>query len=224
MSEQPEKSHTTTERPFYGGDILGVALPALVRESRQKSLWMVGLFIALSVSIVGNIVQFQYLPPTKVVSETPDGRIRPLPTIDEPIFTNEHVLNWAASKAEAAYDIPFTEINTYPGRIRDFMLEDTANQFIAALTKAGILDKVASERLILRGVRTAPPTLTDTKIVNGRYVWTIEIPLATIYEGAKGREIENVVLRMFVGREHLMRAEDGLVIGSINVFPGRGPR
>lgn len=226
LTSEQLSNETEAQTPFqYGGELLGVALGESLKEGRSKTRLIWFLLFLLAASIVGNIVQFQYLPATKVVSETADGRIRPLPTIDEPIFTNQQVMNWSAQKFESLYDIPFTEVSSYPGRVRNFMLPKSANQFVQGLRDAGIIDKVTKERRILRGVRTAPPTITNSFVKNGRYIWVVEMPLSAVFEGAGGvsdRVVQNVVLRGFIGREHLMRSDDGLVIGSIEVYPGRG--
>ena len=210
---------------MYGGDLLAISLGESLKEGRNKSKLIWALLVVLGISIAGNVVQFQYLPPTIVVSETEDGRIRPLPTIDQPIFTNQYVMTWAANMFESLYDIPFTEVSAYPGRIRNFMLPKSADQFVQGLRDAGIIDKVTQERRILRGVRTAPPTVTNSFLKNGRYIWVVEMPLSAVFEGAGGvsdRVVQNIVIRGYVGREHLMRSKDGLVIGSIEVYPGRG--
>lgn len=217
-------SKEDSERPNYGADVLAIALTDAVGESRRKTQFMWGLLVCLGLSILGNVFQFQYLPATKVVSETADGRIRPLPTIDEPIFTDQQVMNWAATKIETLYDINFTEVSEYPGKIRTFMLPKAADDFVAGLRSAGIIDKVISERLILRGVRSAPPTITSSFLDNGRFIWVIEMPMTAIYEGSGGntnKSMEPLAVRVYVGREHLMRSEDGLVFGSVNIFPGR---
>lgn len=226
LTSEQKITDLDTPPPFkYGGDMLGIALGESLKEGRSKARVIWFLMLLLGVSISGNVIQFQYLPASKVVSETADGRIRPLPTIDEPIFTNQQVMNWSAQKFESLYDIPFTEVSSYPGRIRNFMLPKSANQFVQGLRDAGIIDKITKERRILRGVRTAPPTITNSFIKKGRYIWVVEMPLSAVFEGAGGvsdRVVQNVVLRGFIGREHLMRSEDGLVIGSIEVYPGRG--
>lgn len=211
--------------PMYGGEVLAVALGEAVKENRRKSVMNFALLLLLGLSVVGNVIQFQYLPPTLVVSETEDGRIRPLPVISEPLFSDQHVMNWAASKFESLYDIPFTEVSSYTGRIREFMLPKSASQFVKGMREAGIIDKVVKERLILRGIRMAPPNITNSMIKKGRYVWVVEMPVSAIFEGAGGksqRVVQNVVLRGYVGREHLLKSKDGLVIGSIEVYPGRG--
>ncbi len=225
LPEYDSPNADTATPPHFGGDVLALAYSEAIKESRTKSVMCWVLIGLLGLSITLNLSQFQYIPPASVVSETADGRIRPLPTMDEPIFSDQHVMNWAAEKFESLYDLPFTEISTYPGRIRTFMLPKSAKEFVKGLREAGIIDKVSKERLVLRGIRTAPPTIVDSFIDNGRFIWVIEMPLSAVFEGAGGktnRLVQNVILRGFIGREHLMRAEDGLVVGAIEVYPGRG--
>jgi hypothetical protein len=173
--------------------------------------------------MAGNLIQFNYLPPSVILSETEDGRIRPLPTIDNPIFTNAHVINWTGNKLEEIYDLPFTKISTYPSKLQQFMLPKAVEQFIDGLQKAGIIDKIIDERNIMRGVRRGPPAVTQTLTKKGRFIWTLEMPISVIFEGAGGKatqETQELVIRAFVGREHLLKSKDGLIIGAIEVYAG----
>lgn len=205
-----------TQMPVYA-----VTLATLIAEGRRKTLFIVGLFALLSISMGGNLVQFNYLPQSVILSETEDGRIRPLPTMDNPIFTHAHVINWTANKLEAIYDLPFTKVSTYPSKLRQFMMPKAVEQFIDGLQKAGIIDKIINERSIMRGVRKGPPAVTQTMTKNGRFIWTLEMPISIIFEGAGGtaaQETQELVIRAFVGREHLLKAKDGLIIGAIEIY------
>ena len=213
------------ENNGYGGDVLAVALGQSIKEGRVKSIIIFALFVVLVVSIVGNYVQFNYLPQTKVVTQTVDGRILPIPTLDEPVLSDARVLNWSAEKFEKLYDMDFTDISSLPSRLSLFMLPGAKDQFIQGIRDAGIIDKVISERLVAKAIRTAPPSLTNSYIKKGRYIWVIEMPMSIIFEGtggSSGREVQNIVVRGRVGREHIMKSDDGVVIGSVEIWPGKG--
>ncbi len=200
-----------------------VTLAVLIKEGRRKTLFIMSLFAVLCVSMLGNLAQFNYLPQSVILSETEDGRIRPLPTLDNPIFTDAHVMNWAATKLESMYDLPFTKVSTYSSKLRQFMLPNAAAQFLEGLQGVGIIDKIIEERSIMRGVRKGPPAIIQTMTKKGRYIWSLEMPMTIIFEGAGGRgkqETQNLVIRAFVGREHLMKAKDGLVIGAVEIYAG----
>ena len=217
-TKTPVSELLKTELPTYA-----VTLATLITEGRRKTLFIIGLFVLLGTSMAGNLIQFNYLPPSVILSETEDGRIRPLPTIDNPIFTNAHVINWTGNKLEEIYDLPFTKISTYPSKLQQFMLPKAVEQFIDGLQKAGIIDKIIDERNIMRGVRRGPPAVTQTLTKKGRFIWTLEMPISVIFEGAGGKatqETQELVIRAFVGREHLLKSKDGLIIGAIEVYAG----
>lgn len=214
MSIEPKSAE-----PSFGGEIYDVCLDAVLRESRGKSKIIFFLLLVLAISIGGNIIQFQYTPPTKVVSETVDGRIRPIPTMDDPIFTDAQVMNWAAARFEDMYDIPFTKISQHPGKLRTFMLSKSADQLWKGFQDAGLIDKIMKGNYVMRGIRSNAPTITASGVQNDRFVWVIEMPMNLIFEGPR-RDIEKVIVRAHVGRENLHRSADGLVIGSVEIYPG----
>jgi hypothetical protein len=227
-TSEPKADYASQDRPdkafFYGGDVYAKALDTLIDENRKKGRMIFLLLFIAGGSIALNTVQFNYLPATKVVSETADGRIRPLPSLDEPIFSDTHIQNWAAEHIEKAYDLPFTELTKYQTALQKFMMKNTASDFENGLRAAGILDKIRDERRIMKGIRTGLPIITSKGEKNGRYLWVVQMPLTYTFEGASGTpDVEKVIVKMWVGRAHLMQFEKGLVFGTIEVYPG-GPQ
>lgn len=78
---------------IYGFEYM-LRLAAVAREElTRKHRLIVVLVVLLTACVIGNIVQYQFRPEPKVISETVDGRIRELPTLDQPLMTTPEVIS-----------------------------------------------------------------------------------------------------------------------------------
>lgn len=65
-------------------------------------LVIVGLAIALNVTSRNE-------PVIKLLGETNDGRIRPLPLLNEPLYSHEEILNWAQQCVRKVYKLSYVD-------------------------------------------------------------------------------------------------------------------
>lgn len=183
--------------------------------SRRKSKIILLMALALVVMAFANMALFAVQPEKAVVAMTTDGRVLPLPTLDEPFHTSERVLSWAAEHIENTYSMTFADLESYPSKL-SYMTPQVKDQFIEALNRSGIIDKVANERRLFRAVRKESPSLQKEGVHNGRYVWSIQMPVQLNFEGANNIDRSTLVVSVVVGRAPLTEQEDGLVIGKID--------
>lgn len=184
-------------------------------SNRRKSKIILIMALALVVMAFANMALFAVKPEKAVVAMTTDGRVLPLPTLDEPFHTTERVLSWAANRIEETYSMSFADLEEYPGKL-SFMTPQVKAQFIEALNRSGIIDKVANERRVLRAVRKESPSLQKEGVHKGRYVWSIQMPVQLNFEGANNIDRSSFIVSIVVGRTTLTDQESGLVIGKID--------
>lgn len=183
--------------------------------SRRKSKIILLMALALVVMAFANMALFAVQPEKAVVAMTTDGRVLPLPTLDEPFHTSERVLSWAAEHIENTYSMTFADLESYPSKL-SYMTPQVKDQFIEALNRSGIIDKVANERRLLRAVRKESPSLQKEGVHKGRYVWSIQMPVQLNFEGANNIDRSTLIVSVVVGRAPLTEQKDGLVIGKID--------
>lgn len=183
--------------------------------SRRKTKIILLMALALVVMAFANMALFAVKPEKAVVAMTTDGRVLPLPTMDEPFHTSERVLSWAADRIEETYSMTFADLESYPSKL-SFMTPEVKSQFIESLNRSGIIDKVANERRLLRAVRKESPSLQKEGVHKGRYVWSIQMPVQLNFEGANNIDRSSLIVSVVVGRAPLTEQENGLVIGKID--------
>lgn len=215
---------TTEKQPEENSmsDALDVAVVELCGELRKKNrhIWM--QYLAITTLTILAVLQFQYLPPERVVSMDTQGRIFPLPTLDNPLVPQNQWLRWTEEKAEALFDIPFTELATFQNKLT-FMTKESRDNWVNALRQAGYLKKIEQERSILRAVRLNRAALYNEWLISkdNRLVRQYVVPMQLIFESPKGKDYYEVILTINVAREHLALSEEGWVMGTVDVKPGR---
>jgi len=80
-------------------------------ELTMKNRIMVWMMVALSISLGFNVVLYNKVPDPKVLSTTTDGKYRPIPTLDEPIYNQKQIMSWAEKCVSTIYDLNYNSWN-----------------------------------------------------------------------------------------------------------------
>lgn len=190
-------------------------IEALRAEGRSKTRIILVMAVTMGVLILALIWAFSLRPTTEVLAMTADGRVMPLPTLNEPFHSTERVLSWTAERIEQSYSMSFADMEGYPSKL-SFMTPQVRRDFIDAINRAGIVDKVTAERRLLRAVRRESPSLQREGTDGGRYLWSIQMPLQLNFEGATNTDRSTLIVTVVVGRAPLTDYPDGLAIGKID--------
>lgn len=201
--------------------LLETDIEDLKRDSVRKSKAIIVLTVLVFVLVVMLWGAIKNKPAPGVVAMTADMRVLPLPVLDEPFHNTERVLAWAAECLERAYSMSFSDLKEHPSRLT-CMQQNVRRDFIEQLNRSGIIDKVDSERRVLRAVRGGAPSLQREGVSNGRYLWSIQMPLQLSFEGHQNTERSSIVVTALVGRVDLHEAPDsGLMLGKVDWVRGR---
>lgn len=178
-SDQPAGLGTVVVRNEFYRD----GYRSLLRLCLLQGLVIVGLIGAMYFVI--NIHQ----PENRYFATTEDGRLIPLVPLTQPNLSTPALLSWTA---QAATEVMTFSFNDYKRQLqqasRNFTKSGWQN-FTAALERSGIIEKMEVGRQVLTTVPKGAPILESEGIFNGRYEWTVQIPLAQTYES--GSKVEN---------------------------------
>ena len=192
-----------TGRYPYGVDELARHLLTIQGVMQRQARWLSGLL--LSVVVLSGVVTFQVFhhPEPEVLAMTQDGRILPLPTVDEPFYETANMLEWVERKLEKAYALDFVNLKGQIADWRTFMTAKTQENFKNALETAGILELVRNGR-ILTGKVNGETLLIKQGSHKDTAVWIIDTPMKLSFESSDSTErpitmnisVEVVVIRV----------------------------
>lgn len=188
-------------------------------ELRSKNRFMVGLLVLLTLSMSGNFVQYVNKPEPRLLGETPDGRIRPLPLLSEPLYSNADVLAWSEKCVRTIYDLTYVNWRERTQNSNECLSDGARKDFIESLSKIGVMAALQKSE---QGVVYATPSgaVLRKPVMNSRgYAqWFIEVPYRISIDGRRKGSIE-VVMQMLVRRVSLTWRQDGLWVETYKIKP-----
>lgn len=179
-------------------------------ELRRKNRYMVGLFVCLVVSLIFNIILYNSVPEPRLLGETTDGRIRELPLLNAPMYSDKEILAWAERCVVSIYNLSYVDWQkTLQNETR--CLSDNGQQgFVTSLREVGVLSYLNPDK---QGVIYAVPQGAVLRkgwlAPQGYHQWVIEVPYRLSIDGRQRGSIE-LVMQMQIRRVSLTWREDGL--------------
>lgn len=190
------------------------------RENRTiKNRIIAGLFGLLTVSMAGNVGQYLHQPETKLLGETPDGRIRTLPLLNDPIYSHADILAWSQKCVETAYRLSYVDWETSINNNSFCFSDGTRKAFKASIEKVGLLKYLTPELQGILYARSGIPEMKNYQLnARGYYEWIVDVPYTVTIDGRE-RGSMDVVMTMKIRRTSLVLRSDGLWVESFRITP-----
>lgn len=188
-------------------------------EMKSKNRIILFLLIVLGCSMTLNTIQYIIKPEPRLLGETPDGRIRPLPLLSEPMYSQDQIRDWAGKCVERIYKLSYVDWET---TIQNdtFCLSDKARAgFAQSLKKIGVFEHLnAKLEGRVKAVAETPILRVSTVTDDGYNQWIVDVPYRIIVEGRQRGTLE-VVMTMKIRRVGLNWRPDGIWVDDYIVKP-----
>lgn len=151
----------------------------------------------------------------KIIRTDSEGRIAEIQALDNPIQSNQEVLQWTAKALTNAYTLSFAN---YPQQLNDLKAYFTSTgwtSFNDALSRAGFLENLNSGKFVTTAVPAQAPTVNAEGLVGGVYGWRVQMPLTITYKSVGVDTTQNVVVEVTVVRRSPTENPSGLGIAQI---------
>lgn len=208
---------------LHGAEALAALTVAESKLSRLKGKFILGLTLLLCLSLAWNSIQSASRPEPKLLAMTTDGRVQPLPLLDEPLDSRQTLFDWVRRNIPSLYDFNYANYQSQIGKARDFTQPITLETFQEDLLSSGILSKVTEEFLILRANIVQEPLITSETTVNGRRLWVVEVPMNLVYDsgevrdGQRRRLVQEVTFQAWIVRASILEYDGGLMLAKYSV-------
>jgi intracellular multiplication protein IcmL len=148
---------------------------------RDGYRWAVlALFIVLIVdcALAGLLYyQFKNPPQPQYFAITPDGRIINNYALSDPVFPNDHVLQWTADAVRQTFSLDFMH---WSQQLQTSSVKFSASgwkEFVKAFKASNNLDTLVKLKMVSNAEVTGAPQLVQTAVLNGVYAWKIQVPI-----------------------------------------------
>lgn len=183
------------------------------RDNFRRSV--VALIISLALNVVLALaVSYLYTsrPEPRYFATSPDGRITTLQPLAQPVYSQSTIMTFATNAAVAAFSYDFVNYRSQLENLSTYFTADGWSSFTSSVKSSLNLETVITKKLVSTAVATGAPVLIKKGVLNGRYVWKVQLPVLVTYQSASTAIRSSYVITMMVSRVDVLRDPKGISI------------
>lgn len=170
-----------------------------------------------AVIIIGLILSMLFVihvhqPENRYFATTEDGRLMPMVGLHEPNLSTPALMSWVA---QASTEVMTFGFNDYKRRLQEASRHFTRTgwtSFTQALQSSRIIEIVETNQQILTAVPQGAPLLQAQGEVNGRYQWTVQVPMILTYRSGSVDRSDRLLVTAVVVRQSRLETPNGVGI------------
>lgn len=181
---------------------------------------MVGVVVALILSIGFNIFLVMSKPKPVYFASTPDLRLAPMTPLSRPIMSQAALLDWSVETVAETLSLDFRNYQKQLTNVRDRYTGKAFKDLLDSLKASGNLRMVIDKRLSATCIATSAPIIEKAGELNGVYTWKLSFPMVISYEDSHGIQNEQPVkLLLTVERADTAITPKGILVKQIVTTP-----
>lgn len=185
----------------YNGLKLVLERHAFYNDKYRLSLIALGLLLVLNLLLlVGIIYGVTHPRPPEFFATTADGRIINVHPLNDPVVTDDFILQWSATVARSAFDLDFVNWKEELQRLTSKFTPSGWAWFLQQLKGSNNLATIQDLKMVSDAKITGAPQLLRKAVVGGHYAWEVQIPLLVTYQNQKRNITQTVMLTMVILR------------------------
>jgi intracellular multiplication protein IcmL len=175
-----------------------------------------GVTLALIVAVAVIALLVVNRPTPQYFAATPDLRLAPMIPLDQPVLTQQGLLNWVTETICSAVSLDFLDWREKLSSVRENFEDEAFKSFVASLNSSGVLDMIRDKRLSVSATITQAPVIIASGLVGGKATWKVEFPLVVSYESSQGVEnTQQLLATVLVCRASTVTTPRGVVIQQV---------
>lgn len=187
---------------------------AFTRGCIKACAWM-------SIAIIILLISNSYFawkaanPPLAVVSSD-HGRIIPIPTINDPVYSDADIIDYGARHIREDFTLDFVHYREQINARRDSFSVEGFNNYYNGLVTSNVLSNVRDKKMNLSVLTSSGIIVSKGVLDNGVFAWKIQYPINLRLTGqSSSLPAQSFVLIMMVTRTDPRLKQDGLEVVQI---------
>lgn len=172
------------------------------RDGYKRLILALFILMVVNITIAGMLFyQFATRPAPKYFSASDDGRIMPLyPLSDAGVITTAELLQWAQSTAISAYSFNYVNYQEILQQLQNQFTAEGWQSYESNLRNYQVLENLTQNKFVVSAQATAAPRVIDKDVINGVYVWKIEMPIVVNFINSVQKSSYDFDVLMLVSR------------------------
>lgn len=176
-----------------------------------RVVMMLVLIIAAQIAVMVYVVKTNRME-YRYFATTEDGRLIPMAPLNEPNLSAPALMSWVAQSSTEVMTFGF---NDYRRRLQEASRNFTRRgweSFSSALQRARIIETVEANQQVVTATPTGAPVIQSEGIVQGRYQWVVQVPLALTYQSGARTRTDNLLVTLVIVRVPRLESPNGVGI------------
>lgn len=223
------KERRAAERKSVGAATAPAAPPSAEEASGlgkvilRNEFYRDGYRIALRVAVIQSVIILGLIgamffiihvhqPENRYFATTEDGRLVPMVPLSQPNLSTPALMSWAA---QAVTEVMTFGFNDYRRRLQESSRHFTRQgweSFKTALERSRIIETVEANSQVVSAAPRGAPILRREGVIQGRYQWTVEIPLALTYQSGSKTKTDSLIITLVIVRVSRLESPSGVGI------------
>lgn len=176
-----------------------------------RVVMMLALIIAAQIAVMVYVVKTNRME-YRYFATTEDGRLIPMAPLNEPNLSAPALMSWVAQSSTEVMTFGF---NDYRRRLQEASRNFTRRgweSFSSALQRARIIETVEVNQQVVTATPTGAPVIQSEGVVQGRYQWVVQVPLALTYQSGARTRTDNLLVTLVIVRVPRLESPNGVGI------------
>lgn len=189
---------------------------AFYRDNYRFAQLAVLLLLVLNF-LLGGAVAYKYTHPAapRYFPTTSDGKLILAHPLTDPLFSDDHVLQWSVDQARKTFSLDFLHWHDQLQSVRGVYTNTGWKQFTVSLKQSNNLKTLMTQKMVINAEVTGSPVVTNKGAIYGQYAWKIEFPMLITFTNGQKSIPQPVKVIMIVVRAPMSEYPSGM---AINMF------
>lgn len=194
------------------------------RDNYRRVVTALLLCLLTIIVLIGIIFyMITHRPAPKYFATTSDGQIIPLIPLDRPNLANNTIAQWANEAATTAYTLDFQGYRKQLLDASNYFTPNGWKQFLQAMEASNNLESIKAKQLLMTAVPTGTPSIVHQGMIDGRYSWSVQIPLLVSLQNANTLVQQSILVTMLITRVSVLDNSKGIAIAQFIASQQAGP-
>lgn len=184
---------------------------SFTRKSLQTNVW---LSVTIVILLFSNILfAWKAANPPQSIIASDNGRIIPIPTINDPVYSDADIIDYGARHIRQDFTLDFVHYREQINARQDAFSTAGFTFYYNALVKSNILSNVRDKKMNLSVLTSTGVVNSKGVLDNGAFAWRLQYPVTFRLTGqTSSLPPQNFILVMLVTRADPREKKDGLEV------------
>lgn len=190
------------------------------RDNYRRALFALLLLIVINLGLLMAVIyKIMNPPPPQYFATTADGRMINWHPLNDPVVTDDFVLQWSVNAVEKAFSQDYIHWRQQLQEASNYFTPEGWRYFLQSLKQSNNLDTLTNLKMVSDASVTGAPQILQKAVVDGVYAWKIQMPILVSYSNLNKTIPMPMKITLIVLRVPVEQSPDRIAINNFLPVP-----